>query len=660
MFRNRLISLFLPLAVASAALLAPPHARADVVALEATPQDQTITTTIIFNVKHPGKLARYIRETVTPGGPHYRDFLSLQEFVVHYAPAPGQLRKVESYLESLGITVDKVFDNHLAITVTGPASAFNQVFNTQLENYKETEPSRHPYRRHHFHRPKSQPQIPSLLQENGVLTVVGLSNEYMSQPMHLSVSAVTSNVKPQAAALLNNTIATGQPQNFTVGDVANIYNVNPLYEEGIVGSGTTIGVATFANFVPSDAYTYWDNIGLTYKPNRITQVHVDGGAETGADVGTGETTLDVQQSGGLAPFANMIVYDAPNTDVAGIDMFYQIVSENRVDSLSYSWGLPEIFYYPEMNGGVDFTSDLQAENQAFMEAAVQGITLYAASGDSGAYDTNRTFPAPYFSTPLTADSPVASPYMTAAGGTTLPVRLLFGCPAAASGTYEIDVPHRRAWAWNYLESLFTTCYGESQAEAKAEVFAVGAGGGVSVYWPRPWYQYGTPGMQNSVAGQSFIQYLTPEQAGTFNVCGTSASAPPYDCLDLIAGFAGRNVPDISMNADPETGYRVYCTVCGFSGNVQTGYGGTSFVAPQLNGITGLINQRVHGRVGLMNAQLYRLLREFGYGTDSPFGDITHGDNWYWPGVAGYDQATGVGIPNVARLAEVLAGHHHGH
>ena len=58
--------------------------------------------------------------------------------------------------------------------------------------------------------------------------------------------------------------------------------------------------------------SYWSLFGLKVDPNRITQVHVDGGGELSSEAGSGETSLDVEQSGGLAPRAKIIVYDAPN------------------------------------------------------------------------------------------------------------------------------------------------------------------------------------------------------------------------------------------------------------------------------------------------------------------------------------------------------------
>ncbi|MBB6183064.1 S53 family peptidase [Oleiagrimonas soli] len=619
-------------------LFATSPARADTQQLG--PTNDTITTTIVFGVRNPYQLERYIQETVTPGSPHYRDFLTLREFVTHFAPAPGQLKRTQRYLESQGLTVDKIFDDHLAMTVSGPASVFESVLQTQVDDFQENDVRHHPHRRHRFHRPRHQPRMPKLLLDNDVIAIVGLSNEYQFKPMNASTTRIAH---ADALKLVpsSNTIATGVPGQYTVADVANLYDINPLYAEGTTGAGTTLGVATYADFLADDAYTYWNLIGLPSKADRISKIHVDGGGDFGADAGSGETSLDVEQAGGLAPYADVVVYDAPNSSQGGIDMFYQVVSDNRVDSLSYSWGLPEIYYYPELNGGVDYTDTMKALNQAFMEAAVQGITLFTASGDSGAYDTNRTLSAPSFTTPLSVDWPSSSPYMTAAGGTTEPVSLSGNC---GSGTYPIQVTGERAWSWDYLSDFFQTCYGLSPVDAG--IFSSGGGGGVSVYWHRPWYQYGVAGMQRSASGQSLTELDVD---------------PTVTYLDLRANYAGRNVPDISMNADPFTGYLVYSSA---DGGLGQGSGGTSFVAPQLNGITALVNQRNGGRIGLLAPQLYRLLRQYGYGPDSPFNDIASGDNWFWQGAQGYDPATGVGTPDVTRLAILLSsyeGHgHHGH
>ena len=115
---------------------------------------------------------------------------------------------------------------------------------------------------------------------------------------------------------------------------------------------------------------------------------------------------------------------------------------------------------------------------------------------------------------------------------------------------------------------------------------------------------------------------------------------------MPAGFAGRNVPDVSLNADPYTGYLVF-----FAGSMEAGWGGTSFVAPQLNGITALLCEVTRGRVGFLNPTLYRMSRHVD--SDSrfaPFNNIKSGDNLFYKSNPGYNPATGLGSINAANIA----------
>jgi kumamolisin len=446
---------------------------------------------------------------------------------------------------------------------------------------------------------------------------------------HLSGLNVQGVLKNSVAAQGNAT-ASGQPGDYTVGDVADFYNINPLYQRGITGKGSTVAIVTLSNFYPEDAETYWSGIGLTTKSHRIEQIHVDGGGAI--DSGSGETALDVEQAGGLAPFADVLVYDAPNTSAAFLDAFAQAVSDNRADSISTSWGLPEAYNFAALNVDGAKPTDttdvgsLRAFHQIFMEAAAQGQSVFAAAGDSGAYDTVRglgygTGPGE-FSAPLTVDSPASDPYITAAGGTTTPFSFAFGSAPVASITQE------SVWGWSYLQNYFDTNFGPGLVD----LFSVGGGGGVSSYWRRPAYQFLTRGIQATEKGQSLV-YNDPD-------------AGPVTYLTLPNHFHGRNVPDISLNADPETGYLVVSTT---DGGVSSGSGGTSFVAPQLNGITALLRQSAGHRVGLWNPQIYFLQNVFGYGRYSPFNSVNAGDNWFYQGAPKYTPGAGIGTLDVENL-----------
>ncbi len=621
------------LAISLAAMLAGVATSVSAAGLQAVtdqglaPTDQSVTVSLVLRLRHEAELENYVRQTATPGSANFQKFLTTAQFAERYGATDAQIAKVQGYLSQHGLQ-GELLDNHLVISVRGTIGQFSQLFGTPVHNYVSRKTGQR------FHRPARPLVMPVGLGDN-VILASGLSNEWHYVPHHTSKLPVTNlrlanpptTLSAQArAAATGNPTATGVPGQYTVVYVANLYIIIPLFRRGITGKGSTLAIVTLATFDPSDAEDYWTAIGLDTKPNRITQVHVDGGGGTnGAD----ETTLDVQQAGGLAPQANIIVYDAPNAGSGFVDAFARAGSDNRADSISASWGLGEIFNFAALNvdgaRNTDTTDvgDLRAYHQIFLEAAAQGQSMFAASGDSGAYDTVRalgTGDGPgEFSAPLTVDAPASDPYITAAGGTTVPVKFV-----NSSGQVVLSIDQESVWGWDYLLPF---------VPSRDYVFSVGGGGGVSVYWRQPMYQLFTSGMERSEKNQEL----------TYNDPATG----PYTYLKLPGNFKGRNLPDISLNADPETGYLLV-----FQGGLYSS-GGTSFVAPQLNGITALLRQSTGHRIGLWNPHMYLLQNLFGYGKWSAFNRISAGDNWFYAGNGRYNPGAGIGTLDVANFDTFL-------
>jgi subtilase family serine protease len=426
----------------------------------------------------------------------------------------------------------------------------------------------------------------------------------------------------------------------TVADFSKYYNVKPLASKGITGEGRTLGIVTLASFTPSDAYAYWKAVGLKVKSKRITTVNIDGGPGKPSDAsGSIETALDVEQSGGVAPGAAIIVYQAPNTNQGFLDAFVRAVESNTADSISVSWG--EWEWYDNLSNAPvidpytgETVSSLKAFHEVFLQAALQGQSMFAASGDAGAYDANDGATPPDYSLALSVDNPASDSYITAAGGTTLAGKQSYAVP---NGTLTVDIPHERVWSWDYLVPL---CQDLGLDPINCGIFPVGSGGGVSFEFPLPFYQKGVAGIQKTQPDQAFINEDT---------------VPPTTVVDIPAHYAGRNVPDISFNADPDTGYAIYYTSSATGFGVQTFYGGTSFVGPQLNGVIGLIGEYVHTRVGLLNVPLYELLKSSGAytGKEAPFHVIAYGNNDFYYGRDGYSPAVGIGTLDVTNFAEAL-------
>jgi len=586
--------------------------------------DASITRsfTISLAVRNQAALDAAVAAVGNPTSPSFRQFITPAQFAAAYGQTPAAVAQVTAFLQAQGFTVNDVAANNLLITVTGTNAQIAATFGSAIHNYALNGAT--------YQAPSGTVVIPSAI-ASVASAVSGLSTRALAHS-HTAVipntGALAGDVPAQSATLSPNVAPPSGPGSYTVNDFAAKYNVTPLYAKGVTGAGKTIGIATLAGYSQSDAYAYWSQVGVSVNPSRITDVPVLGGAlpaDGPGSEGAGETTLDVEQSGGVAPGANIRVYIAPNTDAGFLKVFAQPIQENLVDVLSISWGSPEIFY----DGGT-----LNAFETLFKQAALQGIPLIAAAGDAGAYDINRDYTYPQCTTQLTVDFPAASPNVLAAGGTTLPNTVIH-----KHG--PVTVSQERPWGWDYLQSYITTNYGSTYGSALyySSYFTVGGGGGVSVDYGIPTWQMGLAGTQTSAAGQvlSCNPTFVGDPAGQYEVL---AVLPP--------AVAGRNLPDIALNADPYSGYSEF-----FAGGWGTGSGGTSFVSPQLNGILTLISSGINGRVGPINPQLYAAFKAQGYAAGSPFKAITTGDNEYWKASASYNPASGLGSLDVSALATTL-------
>jgi len=602
----------------TSAALSPPPGGSATLDLGSTDPSEVVSVSIVFKVRDPDLLESFVRQTQDPASPLYHQFLTVDEFDFLFSPTPRDIQRVSDYVSSFGIQVGATMADRLVLQATGTVGQFTKAFDFTMHDFRRGAAT--------WHRPTSAPRLPRALSDV-MLVAAGFSTQPAFLPKNVTTQALVPSAQPRVTLPTSGT-ATGVPGSYTVGDFANQYDVGPLYAAGIDGTGSTIGIATLAGFDPADAYAYWKAVNLDVRQDRIRQVHVDGGGKIGRG-GSGETTLDVEQSGGIAPNADVVVYDAPNTDGGFLDVFYQAASDNVVDSLSVSWGEAEIYYEAALNGGTDLTSELYAFHQVFLEGAAQGISIFAAAGDSGAYDTSGQIPGS--SNPLTVDSPASDPAITAAGGTTTPYTVTGADFGDSSVTASYSVTSEQVWGWNGLQSYLNA--NDVGGQNDWSLFSTGGGGGVSVLWDVPWYQDGYPGQRRSEPNQALT--TTDPTTGTVTTL-----------LQLPASYEGRNVPDVSADADPFSGYLVYQ-----GGRWTAGYGGTSFVAPQMNGVSALVRQRAGGRVGLWNPMLYRFAR----GRRGVVRDVRAGDNWFYQGVRGYDPASGVGSLDVDRFARAVAG-----
>jgi len=607
------------------------------------------TVSFILDERNQSQLEQSVDQGINPDA-----FLSPIQFAQEYGQTQSNISELESYLGRFGIST-QVYPGNVDVVANGTAGEFNKALsNEQFEYTVPGYPGTHGWPSspaQTVHAPSTAPQLPSSI-ASFVLSILGLSNyaAFTSQAVHTPAALS----KPQTGNS-NSCIALSGLANDcnTPASFESNYGLSSL-ESPTAGRGQTLAIVTLAAVDPGAPQYFWSNI--LHLPNvgrTLTVNDVDNSATPPADAtGTGETDLDVEQSGGIAPGANVIVYQSGLSDSNFIDDFFDAAGQDIASSVSTSWGESEIVVKQEVAEGLETSTYEAAFNEAFLELDAQGQSVFVAAGDAGAYDDNDELG----STELSVDTPANSPYVTTGGGTTLPwsgkvTDSTTGLSAFASNAQQ------RAWGWDYLWPTFAKI-GKIPLAQAAEMNVAGGGGGFSADQPTPSYQNGVSGTQ-SYTGVQYLTPTTPENIGGGVIEPTAWNFNPNPSLVHGQG-SGRALPDVSADADPLSGYLLYepsfATIPAADGGpepvLQGGWGGTSFVGPQLNGSTAVIDSALGHRVGFWNPSIY----SFATSNNSPFTTLqtasTSNDNDFYTGNPGavFNEATGLGIPNLSALA----------
>ncbi|WP_206240596.1 S53 family peptidase [Novosphingobium terrae] len=435
---------------------------------------------------------------------------------------------IEAFAKSHGLTVAECCPERRLIRLSGPASAVEQAFGTQLHHYEghgQTCRGRH-----------GALHVPTDL-AGRITAVLGLDTRPIATPKIVPHKGPTP------------------PAGFLPTDVARLYGVS-----GVDASGQCIGIIELGGgYTDADNQAAFKAMALAVPP--IVAVGVDGASNDPSDTSgaNGEVALDIQVAGGAAPGAKIAVYFAPNTDQGFVDAITQAVhdQDNGPSVLSISWGSAESGWTQQA---------IAAMGQAFKDAAQLGVTVCAASGDGLATDGVSDGKAH-------VDYPASDPFVLGCGGT----KITASADAITGET-----------VWNSNGG--------------------GTGGGVSTLFALPGYQ-------------------------------DKAGVPPASDKS-----GGRGVPDVSGDADPDSGYRIIT-------DGQTGIiGGTSAVAPLWAGIVAGLNAGRKAPLGQIHAQLY--------GDPSALRDIVSGNNKSgsigFEAAKGWDACTGLGSPDGAKLKTLLS------
>jgi subtilase family serine protease len=386
------------------------------------------------------------------------------------------------------------------------------------------------------------------------------------------------------------------------------YNLPRLYRQGITGAGQTIIIVDSygSPTVQQDLATFDKATGLPAPPS-LKVIQPAGKVPvyrptSNREGWAGETDLDVEYAHTIAPGASILLVETPTSENEGTTGFPQIVTAEKYvinhhlgGVISQSFSATEQTF-PSKQSLLDLRG-------AYTDAARKGVTVLAASGDSGAADVKFN-QVTYYLHPVTS-WPDSDPLVTGVGGTQLHLN-------------QAGDNVKRATVWNDTYNVATNEFVVGNKGPNP----LAGGGGKSVIFPRPGYQNG-------------VRNIVGDQRGVPDI---SMSGACNGAADMYQSFAGQ-----------PAGWYPTC--------------GTSEATPEFAGIVALADQVAGHTLGVINSYLYRLSARHARGIV----DVRKGNNTVsfiqggklhtvqgFRARPGYDLASGVGTVNAFYFVRELA------
>lgn len=545
---------------------------------------------------------------------NYHKWLTPQEFGQQFGPSDSDMQTVTGWLQSQGFSIDKVSNGRTVIEFSGDAGQVRSAFHTEIHNYM--------VRGVNHIANANDPQVPAALAPV-VRGVASLHNFFLHPELVRQAQPVK--VHYEAGKPVGHlTFSAGQ---FALGpgDFAKIYNV----PGSATGAGKTIAIVGRSNISVSDVTDFQNIFALTANPPTV----VVNGPDPG-DLGGGEeieALLDNEWANAISNGATIkfVISESTETDDGVMLSARYIVDNNMADIMTQSFGACET--------GLDSVG--AAEIASIPEqAAAQGISYFASTGDAGAADCDDPDSEETATLPISVDVPGATPFVTAVGGT------------------QFNEHGDDSAYWNPTTSVLVTALKYIPEDVWNQSCAAGASGCTSP-------NIGAAGGGVSTVYDSAKGYPKPAwQAGVSGIAADNA----------------RDLPDVSLNASAAHDPYLVCQGGGCvpdsSGNIELNLvGGTSASTPSFAGIMALVDNHQNSREGLANYVLYKLAATETFsgcngssttatiGSNCIFNDVTVGNNAVpgetgygtngakYQATVGYDAASGLGSVNVTNL-----------
>jgi pseudomonalisin len=533
----------------------------------------------------------------------YHHWLEPATFGLHFGVSQHDLAATIAWLQGKGFTVEPTPASRRNLEFSGTVAQVEAAFHTEIHRYL-IDGEMHIAN-------ATDPGIPEALAD----VVDGPAPLHDFPPRSLNLPA------PRYA---------GDGDSIAPADFAAIYDLNPLYYDGLDGTGESIAILAQSNINIEDIQSFMQQFKGGPPVNlQVLPAGADPGIQcpnglNGSDCDWREATLDVERAMSVAPGALIKLIPGPlapgsNTSISIGDIsapasqlmvagLYAVESK-LAPIISVSYGLCESgLLNNTITGGLN--NQLNWWSALWQEADSYGMSVFVASGDTGAASCLGQGGSPVG--PVAVNG-LCSPFsVTCVGGTEFDD---YNSPTSywSGGNASGYIPES---VWNISSDAESACAYQPPLPSPSAPMA--SGGGYSAYWSKPSYQ----------------DALTPSDGR-------------------------RDVPDISLAADNDHDPYVYF----INGGVNYA-GGTSAAAPSMAGIMAVLLQNVSGSfMGNLAPYLYSVEPAYSkLGSRNPFHPTLCGNNSI-PGVTGYNaspsaaynEATGLGSLDAGVLVENFGG-----
>ncbi|MGO9649969.1 MAG: protease pro-enzyme activation domain-containing protein [Terriglobales bacterium] len=308
------------------------------------PAAQHLSLAISLPLRNENALNDLLEQVYDRHSSSYRHYLSVQEFTERFGPAAADYEAVRQFAQANGLTIVDLAANHIVLDVEGSVANIEKAFQIKMGLYQ------HPTENRTFYSPDREPSLDLGV---SVLHISGLDNFTLPRSKNRKAAAKPGAPQPTGS---------GPGGQYVASDMrAAYYGSGPL-----TGTGQTVGLFEFAGYEVSDVQLYFKNLGQPFN------VPINGVSLNGVPLkcppqscDDSEQVIDIEMAVGMAPGLSQVLVYVGGNDVS---IFNQMAVDNVAKTLSCSWG---------------WSDDESSLDPIFKEMAMQGQTVFVASGDDG-------------------------------------------------------------------------------------------------------------------------------------------------------------------------------------------------------------------------------------------------------------------------------------